>query len=60
MQNTLTVKREWHSPYNQTTILTDENNKVKLIISSSIRQPKKGLKEITIKNKIYLLNWKNI
>lgn len=56
----LTVYREWNSSYNQTTILRDENNKVKGIIASSIKQPKKGQKHFIIKGKQYLLNWSNV
>lgn len=57
---TLTVYREWQSAYNQTTILKDSNNKVKAILSSSIRQPKRGQKSITINCNTFLLNWDNV
>lgn len=57
---TLTVYREWQSAYSQTTILRDENNKVRGIIASSIKQPKKGQKHLIIKGKQYLLNWDNV
>jgi len=54
---TLTVYREWNSSYNQTTILRDENNKVKAIITSSIKQPKMNQKIVVINRKEFLLNW---
>ena len=54
---TLTVYREWESSYNQRTILRDCNNKVKAIISSSIRQPKINTKTIIINCNTFLLNW---
>lgn len=57
MLNTLTVYREWESSYNQRTILRDSNNKVKAIISSSIRQPKFRQKTIVINCWTFLLNW---
>ena len=57
MLNTLTVYREWESSYNQRTILKDSNNKVKAIISSSIRQPKMNQKTIVINCWTFLLNW---
>jgi len=55
--NTLKVYRDWQSAYNQTTVLKDNNNKVKAIISSSIQQPKKGSKTIIVKGIEYLLDW---
>lgn len=57
MLNTLTVHREWESSYNQRTILKDHNNKVKAIISSSIRQPKFRQKTIVVNCWTWLLNW---
>jgi len=57
---TLTVYREWESAYNQRTILKDMQGKTKAIISSSIRQPKRGQKEITINCFKYALNWDNV
>lgn len=57
MLNTLTVHREWHNAYVQTTILKDHNNKVKAIISSSLRQPKMGQKTIVINCWTFALNW---
>jgi hypothetical protein len=56
----LTVERTWITPYNQTTILKDSNNKVKAIFSSSLRQPKRGQKEIIINCFRYSLNWDNV
>lgn len=56
----LTVYREWNSSYNQTTILKDENNKVKAIISSSLKQPKLNQKTIVINCWTYSLNWENV
>lgn len=56
----LTVYREWNSSYNQTTILKDENNKVKAIISSSIKQPKLNQKIVVINRNEFLLNWENV
>lgn len=56
----LTVYREWNSSYNQTTILKDENNKVKAIISSSLKQPKLNQKTIVINCWTYSLNWDNV
>lgn len=60
MSNTLTVERQWNNAYVQTTILRDSNNKVKAIFNSSLRQPKKGLKSITINCNTFLLNWDNV
>ena len=57
MLNTLTVYREWESSYNQRTILRDSNNKVKAIISSSIKQPKFRQKTIVINCWTFALNW---
>lgn len=57
---TLTVYREWGSAYNQRTILKDMQGKTKAIISSSIRQPKRGQKEITLNCFKYGLNWSNV
>ncbi len=57
---TLIVFREWSSAYVQTTILKDMQGKTKAIISSSIRQPKRGQKEITINCFKYALNWDNV
>lgn len=56
----LTVFREWNSSYVQTTILKDENNKVKAIISSSLKQPKLNQKTIVINCWTYSLNWENV
>ncbi len=56
----LVVYREWESAYNQITILKDMQGKTKAIISSSIRQPKRGQKEITINCLKYALNWNNV
>lgn len=56
----LIVYREWNSSYNQTTILKDENNKVKAIISSSLKQPKFNQKTIVINCWTYSLNWDNV
>ena len=58
--NTLKVYRDWQSAYNQTTVLKDNNNKVKVIISSSIKQPKKGSKTIVVKGIEYILDWGNV
>jgi hypothetical protein len=57
---TLTVEGHWNSAYVQTTILKDCNNKVKAIFSSSLRQPKRGTKEIIINCNTFLLNWENV
>ena len=57
---TLSVYREWGSAYNQTTVLKDSNDKVKVIIASSIKQPKKNQKTIVINNKTFLLNWDSV
>lgn len=57
MLNTLTVYREWESSYNQRTILKDNNNKVKVIINSSIKQPKMNCKTITVRGIEYSLDW---
>lgn len=57
---TLTVYRQWESAYNQTTILKDDKGKVKAVFSSSIRQPKRGQKEIKINCFTYGLNWDNV
>ena len=53
----LTVFREWQSAYNQLTTLKDSEGKVKAIISSSIRQPKKSAKEYVLNGKKYLLKF---
>lgn len=57
---TLYVERNWVSSYVQTTILKDENNKVKAIISSSLKQPKFNQKTIVINCWTYSLNWENV
>jgi len=57
MLNTLYVERDWVTAYNQRTILRDSNNKVKAIISSSIRQPKFKQKTIVINCWTFALNW---
>ena len=57
---TLIVYREWGSSYNQQTILKDEKGKVKAIFNSSLRQPKRGTKEITINCNRFLLDWSNV
>lgn len=54
---TLYVERQWSNSYVQTTILRDSNNKVKAIISSSIKQPKFRQKTIVINCWTFLLNW---
>ena len=55
--DTLIVHRDWQSAYNQTTVLKDCNNKVKVIINSSIKQPKMNCKTITVKGIEYSLDW---
>ncbi len=61
---TLTVIRSWDSAYSQISTLLDKNGKVKEVITSSIRQPKKGIKEIVItklgKSKTYSLDWSKV
>jgi len=57
---TLIVYREWKSSYNQRTILKDKDGKVKAIFSSSIKQPKRGTKEVIINCNRFLLNWDNV
>jgi hypothetical protein len=56
----LTVYREWVNSYSQLTILKDCKGAVKKIITSSLQQPKKGLKQYVINGTVYLLNWDNI
>jgi hypothetical protein len=56
----LTVYREWESAYNQRTILKDSNGKIKAIISSSLRQPKKNQSSIVINCNTFLLDWSNV
>jgi len=56
----LTVYREWRNAYNQTTILKDSSNKVKSIISSSLKQPRSNQKNIQINGKTYLLDWSKV
>jgi hypothetical protein len=56
----LTVERTWESSYNQITTLKDSKGAVKKIITSSLQQPKKGLKQYVINGTVYLLNWDNI
>ena len=56
----LTVYREWESSYNQRTILKDSNGKTKAIISSSLRQPKRGQKTIVINCFKFTLNWEHV
>ena len=48
---TLTAFRQWNSAYNQLTTLKDSKGRVKAIISSSIKQPKKSAKEILLGGK---------
>ena len=55
--DTLTVHRDWQSSYNQTTVLKDCNNKVKVIINSSIKQPKMNQKTVKIGCIEYSLDW---
>lgn len=57
---TLTVHRDWQSSYNQTTVLKDCNNKVKVIINSSIKQPKMNQKTVKIGCVEYSLDWKQV
>lgn len=54
---TLTVNREWRNSRVQQTILTDQQGKVKLILSKAINQPRYGLKTIVIRSQQYLLDW---
>lgn len=58
--NILTVYREWQNAYNQTTILKDEKNRVKAIISSSLKQPRSNQKQIKINGKTYILDWSKV
>ena len=60
MIQTLYVYRNWKSAYSQQTILKDRNNKVKAIINSSLKQPKRGTKTIIINCNTFLLNWENV
>lgn len=57
---TLIVHREWQSSYSQITILKDLNNKVKVIISSSINQPKFNQKTIVVNRCVFALNWEYV
>jgi len=57
---TLTVYRDWESAYNQRTILKDSNGKIKGIISSSIRQPKRNQATIVLNCFTYALDWSNV
>jgi len=57
---TLYPQREWKTSYNQTTILRDENNKVKAIIPSSLRQPKYGQKTIVLNCWTFALDWRDV
>jgi hypothetical protein len=57
---TLTVHREWQNSYCQTTILRDNKGKVKGIIPSSIKQPRRGQKTIVLNCFTWLLNWDNV
>lgn len=57
---TLTVYRDWQSPYNQTTTLKTADNKIKAVLSSSLRQPKRNQKTIVINCNTFLLNWSNV
>lgn len=54
---TLYVYREWQSSYNQITYIKDIKGHVLKTITSSIQQPKKGCKELTIRGINYKLNW---
>jgi len=60
MLQTLTVYREWESSYNMLTILKDDKGKVKAIIPSSIRQPRRGQKTIKLNCWTWLLNWEHV
>lgn len=53
----LTVERDWKNAYCQTTILRDENGRVKKIISSSIQQPKKKDKTYSLNGVVYQLKF---
>ena len=56
---TLTAHRIKDSWYNKTTVLKDENNKVKAIFNGNIKQPRKGTKTLTINCFKYLIDWSN-
>lgn len=60
MIQTLTVERTTIGTYNKTTILRDNKGKVKAIINSLLKHPKKGSKSIIINNNTWLLNWDNV
>ena len=55
---TLTASRTRNSSNYVTTVFKLEG-KVKLICDNKIRQPRKGLKYITINQNKYLINWDN-
>jgi len=57
---TLKVNREWYSSQVQQTILTDQQGKVKLILSKATQQPRYGLKTIEIRQKTYVLDWSGV
>jgi len=56
----LKVNRNWQSAYLQQTILTDQQGKVKLILSKATQQPRHGLKTIEIRQKTYVLDWSGV
>jgi hypothetical protein len=53
----LYVHRDWQSSYNQITYIKDIQGHVLKTITSSIQQPKKNTKQLTIKGITYKLNW---
>lgn len=57
---TLFVFRTRESWYNLVTTLKDEKGKVKAILTGHLHQPKKGSKEICLRNNKFLLNWDNV
>lgn len=61
---TLIIIRSWKSAYNQTSTLKTLDGKLKAVITSPNKQPKKNSKTITLKqngkNIEYLLDWSKI
>lgn len=57
---TLEVERNWNGAYHQQTTLRTKEGKVKAVISSSLQQPKRNQREITINCNKFLLDWSGV
>ena len=54
----LTVERKRFNTYHIETTLRDSNGKVKAVLNSMLKQPRKGQKNIIINGLKYQLEWK--